>query len=107
MKASDAGAIDAAFWDRVYSRNEDIVTRTIAGETFLIPIRNRIADMQRIFALNPVAEFIWSELDGVKSLAEVCTRVINEFHVMRETAMTDIAEFIAELDTAALVSEKR
>lgn len=98
--------VSAAFWDKVYGRLDHVVMRKIAGETFLIPIRNNIADMQRIFALNPAGEFIWQELDGMKDLAEVCNRVLEHFRVVRETAMADIVEFIAELDQACLITEK-
>lgn len=95
-----------AFWSRVYERRQDVVTRKIAGETFLIPIRNRIADMQKIFALNPVGEFVWENLDGRSSLSGICSSVLDGFDVARETAMTDLADFIGQLEQAGLIEGK-
>ena len=101
MKTASEGT---DYGDRVYGRNRDVVIRKIAGETFLIPIRDNIADMQRIFSLNPVGECIWQELDGRKSLQEVCDRVLARFSAARETVMTDAAEFIADLEGARLIA---
>jgi hypothetical protein len=46
----------------VYRKKKDLVTREIAGETLIVPTRGNLADMQRIFALNGVAGFIWQHL---------------------------------------------
>jgi coenzyme PQQ synthesis protein D (PqqD) len=89
---------------KTYKRNGDIVTRKIAGELFLVPIRGKIADMQRIFTLNPVAEYIWQEIDQ-QSLDEIRKGITVRFDVEEETAGTDLCEFIADLLEAALIRE--
>jgi hypothetical protein len=93
-------------WEKVYRKNHDVVTRKIAGELFLVPIKGKIADMQRIFTLNPVGEFIWQELDAQKSLNDICDDLISNFDVKKETAMADIKEFVTELLQADLIMEK-
>jgi hypothetical protein len=47
----------------VYRKKKDLVTREIAGETLIVPTRGNLADMQRIFALDGVAAFIWQHLE--------------------------------------------
>ena len=86
-----------------YKRNGDVVARKIAGETILVPIKGTLADMQRIFSLNPVAELIWEELDGQKSLEEIQEEVVNRFKVSHEEAKRDTQEFIDELVQAELI----
>ena len=39
--------------DTIYQHSPDVVARQILGETLLVPIRGELADLQRIFALNP------------------------------------------------------
>ncbi len=92
-------------WGDAYIRNRDVVFRKIAGELFLVPIRGKLADMERIFALTPVAEFIWEMLDGQRSLDEVRAAVVDNFDVDTEQAGSDIMEFIGELLEAGLVVE--
>jgi hypothetical protein len=92
-------------WGVVLARREEIISREIAGETILVPIRGKLVDLQRIFALNPVAAHIWQGLDGEKNLAEIRDSVLDVFEVERDRADADIQEFVAELLDAELVEE--
>ena len=89
----------------IYGKNKDVVTRKIAGDLFLIPIKGKIADMQRIFTLNPVGEYIWQEMDHQKSFDEIRKGIINRFDVEEEKADSDMREFIAGLLEADLSGE--
>ena len=91
-------------WNRVFKKNKDIVSRNIADELFLVPVRGNLADMQKIFTLNPVAEYIWQELDN-NNLGDICDGVISAFEVEKPRAESDIREFVAELMAADLISE--
>ena len=97
--------LSSDIWSKVFRINQDIVSRTIAGEYFLVPVRGKLADMQEIFALNPVAEFIWKELDGQKNLQDIRTNILLAFDVERGDAEPDIREFITELLEAKLIGE--
>ena len=90
---------------KIYKKNENVVMRKIAGELFLIPIRGKIADMQRIFALNPAGEYIWQEMDRKMSLDEIRKGMMARFDVEEEKADSDIREFIADLLKADLIGE--
>ena len=88
----------------LYCKKEDIVTRRIAGETLLVPIRSHLADMQRIYGLNPEGEYIWQQLDGRHSLAQIHAGVTANFAVTGEQAESDIREFIGQLLAAEIVA---
>ena len=92
------------FFKQVFKLKGEIVSRKIAGEAFLIPIRGRLADMQCIFSLNPVAEYIWKQLDGKNSLEEIRNLVIEVFDVEEEEAASDIREFIEDLLKSNLIT---
>ena len=89
----------------IYQKKEDIVTRRIADETLLVPIRSHLADMQRIFALNRVAEYIWQQLDGKRNLKEIHTGIIANFEVEKDRAGSDIREFISQLIESGIIEE--
>ena len=86
-------------------RSENIVTRQIAGETLLVPIRGDLAGIQRIFALDEVSSFVWEQLDGAHDLDALAAQVCAAFDVTPEQAGEDIAQFIAELNEAGLVTQ--
>jgi len=90
---------------KVYAPNESIVRRDIADEIILVPIRGKLADMQRIYALDPVADFIWERLDGKQSVGDIHTAVVRNFDVTPEQAYQDLVEFIEEIMEANLVKE--
>jgi hypothetical protein len=83
--------------NKIFKRKSEIVSREIAGETILVPITGNLANMQRIFSLNPVANFIWHQLDGEKTLREISEDIISAFDVEKEQADKDINEFISAL----------
>jgi hypothetical protein len=93
------------FWASVYSRADEVIRRRIAGETLLVPIRGQMALLDRIFALNPVAAFIWEQLDGHRSLGDIRQGILEKFEVEPETAEADLREFIDALRQANLIQE--
>ena len=94
------------FWSKVYSKADNIVCRRIMDETILVPIRGNLADMQRIYALNPIGAFIWDRLDGEKKLIDSRNDVLAHFDVNQEEAEPDIVEFITQVREAGLIKEK-
>jgi len=87
----------------VFRKRGEIVSRAIAGDTILVPIRGKLADMQVIFSLGPVAAFLWEHLDGQKNLETVTCEVVERFEVGREEAEKDIREFMDELLKSGLI----
>ena len=94
-------------YDKIFIRNQDIVSRRIAGELFLVPVKGKLADMEKIFTLTTVAEYIWDRLDGQRSLDDIRNDVVARFDVGEEQADSDIREFIAELVEAGLIRAEK
>ena len=87
----------------IYIQNKDVVKRHVAGETFLIPIRDRLADMRNIYVLHGVGEFIWDRLG--EDAEGICEAVAAEYAVGREDAKRDTEEFLSELEGAGLAEK--
>ncbi len=90
-------------WQKVFRKSDQVVYRKIADEMLLVPIRGKLADMQRIFALNPAAEYIWDLLDGKHCVQDIRDQLLAEFDVEPAQAEADLLEFIDELQQAALI----
>jgi len=80
-----------------YRHNPDIVSRSIAEEVVLVPIRNNMADMDFIYTLNDTAAFIWELCNGENSLHEIFDQLIAEFDVEEDLAVQDFRELIQHL----------
>lgn len=86
-----------------YKRPSNVVAREVGGEQVLLPLRKRAVDLSSVYVLNPVAKFIWDQLDGNTSTDEIVERVADEFEVSREVASEDARAFVAELVELELV----
>lgn len=93
------------FWNTVYHKTGDIVSRKIADETLLVPIRGNLADMQRIFSINAVAEYIWQALDGIRPLQDIRDGVMAEFDADPAQCDADIRAFIDQLLENRLITD--
>lgn len=87
-----------------YCRDVDTVTREIAGETLVVPIRGHLADVRRVFSLNPVGAFVWSRLDGTHDVEGLCAAVAEAFDVEPEQAEPSVRAFLAQLEEAELTA---
>lgn len=96
--------ISEDIWDAVFEKDPQIVTRKIAGETILVPIRGKLADMEQIYTLNNVGAYIWEQIEEKKP-REVIDTMVLVFDVDAKTARQDISDFVFELMEAGLIHE--
>ena len=89
----------------IFRRTESIVTRKIADEVFLVPVKGKIAEIQRMFVLNTVGECIWNHLEAARTRREIVGAVLAAFDVDETAAAADVDEFLEELRGAGLVEE--
>lgn len=83
----------------------EIVRREIAGETILVPVRGRTADMRRIFSLNPTAAFVWERLDGRRRVADLLAELEAAFDTPPAGARADVEAFLARALEEGLLEE--
>lgn len=79
--------------DTIYNKKENLVTKLIGNETVIVPINNNVADMDKVFTLNPVASFIWEQLDGRKNTTEILGLILKNFNINKEQAEKDLKQF--------------
>ena len=84
-------------WNNIYRKNQDIVSRQIAGENIKVPRMGTVLDMQKIYSLNKIGEYIWQKLDDTVTLKQILNLVLDKFEVSKEQAEKDILTFIGEL----------
>ena len=95
----------AEIWNDVFHKNTSVVTREIAGEILLVPVRGELAQLHKLFTLNQVGAFIWEQIDGRIDLATLHRRLVDRFEVSDEEARQDILDYVKSLWEARLVDK--
>jgi hypothetical protein len=73
--------------------------RQIDEETILLN-----DDGDTIHILDEIGTFIWRQVDGRKSIEEILELLIGEYEVSRETARTDLVDFLNELEQKRIIT---
>lgn len=86
-----------------FIKKDDIVTRNIAGETIIVPVRANVGDLDSIFTLNEVGTIVWELIDGKTSVRQIVVAICNECDVAKEEAEKDVIELLGSLEAAGLI----
>lgn len=86
------------YLDKVYNKSDSIVSRKIADEFILVPIRQNVGDLESIYTLNETGARIWELIDGKIKVEEIKEKLIEEFEVTPEEVEKDIIEHLMQLE---------
>lgn len=84
-------------------RSPNALLRVIAGERIIVPISGHLAQMDHVFALNEVGQFVWDRLDGESTIGDIAQAMVAEYDVGEGDAAVDAASFVNALEDHDLV----
>ena len=88
-----------------YVRSSRVVSREIAGETLVVPIRGGVGDLDSIFSFNPLGTDLWQLLQSGITVDEMVSWVVDHYEVTSGQANEDIQAFLGELSRSGLIRE--
>jgi hypothetical protein len=88
-----------------FAKVGDFVTRTIADETIVVPVRSGVGDLDSIYTFNEIGAFVWSLIDGSRTLEDIVAAIAAEFEVDIAEARGDALEFVGTLAEAGLIRQ--
>jgi hypothetical protein len=91
--------------DKVYKKSDAMVFRKIGEECILVPIRQRVGDMDSIYTLNETAARIWELLDGRTKARDIRVRILEEFDATPDEVEKDLLDHIRELKSIQAILE--
>jgi hypothetical protein len=89
--------VSRAWLEETWARSARLAGRRIGDGYKLVPLAGRGADLDSILGLNPVAAFVWEQLDGRRTGAGVVDAVVARFDVERGRAEKDTVELLDTL----------
>jgi coenzyme PQQ synthesis protein D (PqqD) len=86
----------------LYVRANAVVTRCIAGETLVLPVRGGIGDLACFYSLNGTGTSIWEALEKPKSFKDICDVIDGRYDIGRKKAEEDVALFVRDICSLGL-----
>jgi len=89
--------------EKCFSKEDNCVTREIAGETIIVPIKGRVGDLDSIYTLNEVGTLIWQLIDGQRNIGQIVQSVRQTYDVESEEVTRHTFDFLGSLEKAGLI----
>ena len=86
-----------------YVRSDSVVSRVIAGETLIVPVRKGVGDLASIYSLNPVGSSVWQAVASARTKSEIIEMIEREFEGEHSHIEHDLDSFLDELCSAGLL----
>lgn len=88
----------AAWLEKRYQKNPDMVSRLIGDEFILVPVRRNVADLESVFTLGGTGVRIWELIDGRLTVQQILEGIAEEFEVEPDQAEADLREYLQGLE---------
>ena len=88
---------------KCFVKKVDCVSREIAGETIIVPVRSHGGDVNAIYTMNELGTGIWSLIDGQTNIGKIVETICSTYDVAPEKASEDAVAFLLSLEDAGLI----
>jgi hypothetical protein len=88
---------ETSLLETCYQKTEQFVSRQIAGEAVLVPLRPQKGGGDAIYSLNETAASAWALLDGGRSVQMVVAQLMVEYDVSEADAAREVLGLVEEL----------
>jgi hypothetical protein len=88
---------------KCFLKESDFATRSILGETIIVPIKAGVGDLNSIYVLNELGTQIWELIDGQTSINRMIEEICKAYDVGPEDAEKDAIEFLNSLELSGLI----
>jgi len=89
--------------EQLFTHSRSVVSRVVAGETLIVPVRGKVGDLASIYSFNGTGSLIWKLLDTPRSLHDLIDAVEREYEVEKEQAQKDVTQFLNDMLSVGLL----
>ena len=89
--------------EQLFTRSRSVVSRVVAGETLIVPVRGKVGDLASIYSFNGTGSLIWKLLDTPRGLTDLIDAVEREYEVEKEQAQKDVTQFLNDMLSVGLL----
>lgn len=83
----------------------DFMLREIAGTWLVVPIGSRAVDFNNMLTLSDTGAFLWKQIEEEKSTQDLISSLLDSYDVDEQTAISDIGDFIKQLNESEILEQ--
>lgn len=76
---------------------KQLIKRTLAKDTVLVPVGKTIYDSNGLFILNGAGAFVWDHLETAETEEDLLQRLLEEYEITEDVARQDLRDFMDKL----------
>ena len=76
---------------------KELIKRSIAGETVLVPVGRTVYEANGLFVLNELGDFLWDRLPDAENEEQLLAAILEEYEIDEQTARRDLIAFLDKL----------
>ena len=76
---------------------KQLIKRTLAKDTVLVPVGKTIYDSNGLFILNGAGAFVWDHLETAETEEDLLQRFLEEYEITEDVARQDLRDFMDKL----------
>ena len=92
---------------KCFVKKDDCVSREIAGETLIVPVRSHGRDVNAIYTVNELGSMIWNLVDGQMNVGQIVKAICDTYDISPGKAAEDAVAFLNSLEEAGLICPTR
>ena len=89
-----------------FSKSEKILSKKIEDEVVLLPIKDKMEEVNKVYVLRGVAVDIWKLINGKRTGQQILKKILKEYQVEPEQASSDLQETLSSLVERNCIIEK-
>ncbi|MBR8536297.1 PqqD family protein [Carboxylicivirga sediminis] len=90
---------------KLYRKKNGFVEKTVGDEMVIVPLVDQVALMEKVFSLNEIGSIVYNALSQPKSLDQLLELILCEFEIDRETAHSDLEQFLIKAVDKGIIQE--
>jgi hypothetical protein len=88
-----------------FLEEKNFVTRKIAGETIIVPVRAHVGELDSVYTLNEMGTLIWDLLQDGKQKRDIPQVICETYEISPDQAEADVRQFFQSLTQAGLIQK--
>jgi hypothetical protein len=88
-----------------FLEEKNFVTRKIAGETIIVPVRAHVGELDSVYTLNEMGTLIWDLLQDGKQKRDIHQVICETYEISPDQAEADVRQFFQSLTQAGLIQK--